>query len=189
MNWLKERGAAIAASWQERRYMLPSLIIAVSTLAGLAVTGLNRAGVNLSWLLPWLFGLFVAVVLGILWILEYTVKLRKQIRGTRVGLSELREEGVGIRNAGMHPFPNPSSWTAWQESALDWEGRVIEKIKEINEADAVWFKTLDVVPNPRLPLSLTKPPETWQAERRKLYGEHDFRLKRLGEMIQNLWRD
>ena len=189
MGWISDRGAVLAAAWKEKRYLLPSLMLAVSAVVGLAVAGLKKIGVEIDWLLPWFAALVVALFLGALWILEYTVTLRKQISGTRVGLSELRQEGVKIRNDGITPFPDKSTWEDWRVLALDWNKRVINKIKEINEADGVWFETLDVVPSPRINLYLKEEPELWQDDRIKLYGEHDCRLKRLGEMIRNLWRD
>ena len=139
MGWFTDRGAALAAAWKERRYMLPSLIIAISGAVGLAVALLKKVGVEIDWLLPWLSALAVALFLGTLWILEYTVELRKQISGTRVGLSELRQEGVAIRNDGRSPFSDISAWEDWRDLTLNWNNRVIVKIKKIkNDLYMVW---------------------------------------------------
>ena len=189
MGWISDRLAVVKAAWQERRYVLPSLIVAVAGVSGLLIALLQAQGLDLSGLLPYLVGLFIASLLGGFWIIEYAVKLRKQIRGTRVGLSVLRQEGVVIRNDGRRAFRDKSSWTEWEKRAKDWNLRVIEKIKEVNEADAIWYETLDVVPLPRLNFAKTSAREFWEDEQERLYGWHDFRLKRLGEMIQSLWRD
>jgi hypothetical protein len=189
MGWFGERKAAFRAAVRERQYVLPSLTLFVAAIAGIVVGQLQEMGLDLNPVLPYLVGLFVVAIFLVFIILEDNVKLRNTIRGTRTDLSILREEGVGIRNRGVHPFKDEVSWTNWRESADHWSDKTIEKIREVNEADAVWFRTLDVVPPPRLEMYGRVPGEPWLENRKKRFQELDFQVKRLGEMIRELWRD
>ena len=142
MGWLEDRTTSVNNALGPKRYMLVPLIGAIVVFVDWAAARLAEAGVSkLTGVPSWAIGLFVALFMVAWWLLEYSVKLRRQISGTRVDLSELREEGVKIRNKGIEPFSNEPDWKTWKNSADEWEVRVIGKIKKINEADGVWFKT------------------------------------------------
>ena len=187
MVWIAESWAVFKAALGVKRYII---WISFASFAGVItwwLTYLSEVGVNISpgSLLPWVSAFATILIVIVLALLDYAVKLRRRMGGARIKLSHLREEGVRIRNAGNNQFADQSSWLRWQESALDWDKKIIDAIKEVNEADAIWFSVLDVVPSPRIPFYRTHDPSD---PHEKLYREHDFRLKRLGAMIQNLWR-
>ena len=183
MGWLRDRGRVLSAAWGAKRYMLIPLSGTIGGFLYWAAGKLSEVGVGgLLGIPAWFFGLFVAVLIGLWWLLEYAVKLRRTIGGARVDLSRLRKEGVELRNEGMQA-KNITSLSAWMASVSDWNMRVIKAIKKVNEADAEWFSVLDVVPRPRLKFT------AMNADHSKAFNEHDFRLKILGEMIQNLWRE
>ena len=60
---------------------------------------------------------------------------------------------------------------------------VIENIDMIDKGCAEWFRVLDIVPAPRLEGN-----SYWGNQVTKIYAEHDLRLKRLDDLIQELWR-
>lgn len=194
-DWITERSDVFKISLGARRFVLPSLVLFVATVVSIVAAYFGGRGVD--WLtalpawVPFVVGLFVAHMMITWAVVEYAVKLRRQIRGTRVGLSSLRKEGVDLRNRGREPILDEAIWKAWERDVKDWNDRVIATIKDVNEADAIWFSVLDVVPPPRIAPFATDPPtkELWVADRFRLYSWHDLRVCRLGEMIRELWRD
>jgi hypothetical protein len=88
---------------------------------------------------------------------------------------------VALRNrAGDAADTADVGWPEWEEQAAEWTQRVIETIRQLNEADAEWFATLDVVPAPRIPLK-----SVWYSESKgHLYAMHDFRLVKLEQLIK-----
>lgn len=178
-----------------KRFLLAPIISTVIGAAAWASQKLAEFDIGyVEEILSVLVGLLVAAILFFLWVWDYAVKLRGQIRGTRVELSRLRAEGVELRNAAIAIFSTQTEFDEWKKKALEWNKRVIEEIRKINEADAEWFSILDVVSPPRIAMANQSPPQTvasmgWQGAQIKLYKEHDCRLARLGDMIRNLWRD
>ncbi len=102
-------------------------------------------------------------------------EIARRAYGARDTLSELRTSGVELRNQGMHLGVDIA---AWDRASLAWAEKVIAAIKQIDEPDAEWFKTLDAVPAARVrPLQL-------DAAHHKSFREHDYRLVRLEELIK-----
>lgn len=130
-----------------------------------------------------------AVVLAFcFWVtLEYALKLTRKISDGRVKIAQLRNSGVEIRNRGRRTVFDHASWERWRKEALSWNDEVIRELREISIADALWFSVLDVVPPPRIPPEVVPGGED-SAAFVKLFGEHDVRLSRLGEMIRELWK-
>lgn len=148
------------------------------------------------WGVPdWVWALWGGTLVLLFFIIEYATRLRLRIRGVRVGLSKLRTEGVNIRNDGEWVFQTQNELNAWQAKVIDWNKRVIEEIRKINEADAEWFSVLDVVGPPRVPIKLNQITYqmlqilTWVDDQQRIYTQHDNRLSRLGEMVRSLWRE
>lgn len=190
MGWIRDRWAVLQISLGFRRFLLVPIFGAVVTGVDWLVGRLAMADMgSLIGVPSWAVGLYAATLLVLWWVLEYAVKLRKQIRGTRVELSRLRSEGVGLRNLGMSMFPTQADFDKWKDETVNWNDGVIEEIRKINEGDAEWFKVLDVVETPRLLIDIKPPAPDWMEDHKKHFQNHDFRLKRLGEMIQHLWRD
>ena len=75
-----------------------------------------------------------------------------------------------------------AAWQIWTERASKWNEDVIGELMKVSEGDAEWFSILDVVDPPRL----TSPQSKGGDGDR--FAMHDFRLKRLGDMIRELWR-
>ena len=192
MGWANDRWEAFREGLGQKRYTIPIFIKTVLFVA--AAVFLYFIGYKMSMSNQILFGIVVLLAILFWVMLEYAVKLRKQIRGTRVGLSELREKGVELRNEGREVMATQAAWDDWRKRAEKWNADVIQKIGEISQADAIWFSILDVVPNPRIPIGKNNLQETierrpWIKEHERLYHMHDFRVARLGEMIRELWRD
>lgn len=184
MEGIKRRFSIIRVALGSRRYLLAPVFGSIAGFFSWLADEFNKAGMNaLVGFPPWAVATIVMLLMIAWWLLEYAEKLQTQISGTRAHLSALLSKGVEIRNDGRGKFPDQDSWIAWEESAVNWNSEVIEAIRKVNEADAQWFAVLDVVPSPRLKFDPTHIAHT------KLYREHDFRLKRLGDMVQNLRRD
>jgi hypothetical protein len=109
------------------------------------------------------------------------------MRGARFELAKLRTEGVAIRNEGRS-ISHKQVLSKWEKKVGDWNSAVISSMGEINQADAEWFSVMDVIPDARLPIENTIPNDlTASAVHHKLYREHDFQLRRLGEMLYEIW--
>lgn len=131
----------------------------------------------------WILGFASALAFLFAWMFAYAHKLRRQIQISRVELSKLRKRGVALRNEGKSLFSSNSEFLEWSQNTKDWHKEVYESLKKISEADAEWFETLDVVPQPRIPLLNSFITNT-QIDR---YRQLDFQVRRLGEMIRELW--
>jgi hypothetical protein len=95
----------------------------------------------------------------------------------RLRLAQLRTEGVVIRNRVSEVTPDmDAAWIAQTES---WNTRLIQVIKRHDRPDAEWFRTLDIVPLPRIILAPTDRPDLFHH-----YAMHDRRLERLDQLIQ-----
>ncbi len=92
----------------------------------------------------------------------------------RLNLSQLRTEGVEIRN-------NAGALAAsdFCSQAGEWANETVYQIENIDPPDAEWFKTLDAVPPPRV-----APPSGLSGEALKCFGELDFGLTKLEELIR-----
>lgn len=193
MGAAREHWEAIRVGLGFKRFLLVPVLGVLITGADIVAPKLLAFGFGgLIGVPSWAIGTFFGTVLVTYWLLEYVVDLRRQIFGTRVSLSKLRSEGVSIRNKGAKRFQTLEAYEEWHESVLDWNDRTISEIRKINEADAEWYAVLDIVEPPRLPIEVSKsfrPALPWDELHDVNYRQHDFRLKRLGEMIQNLWRD
>ena len=131
----------------------------------------------------WILGVTVALFLLFYWLLEYAVKLRRQIKGARAELASLRSLGVEIRNHGLQ-LRDEAAWKDWAIAAENWNKEVYKSLQKISEADAELFRVLDVLPSePRVPyIPLNE-------DHKKLLSEHDCRLDRLGTMVYSRWRE
>jgi hypothetical protein len=163
----------------------------VADIAKLAL--LAAAAVYLYWfgrrMTPYEVALTVAAVLLVLFfwvVLEYALKLTRQISDARLSLAALRADGVTLRNC-HGAVTDKASFEAWAKKVNAWRDTVQRELEKISKSDAAWFSVLDVVPPARIP------PPQWHSSRKdwsafaKLYGEHDCRLARLGDMIRELW--
>ena len=102
-------------------------------------------------------------------------ELARNAYGARDVLSALRADGVELRNQGLRLGVDIA---AWDRASTAWSDKVAATIREIDPADAEWFRTLDAVPAARVqPLEL-------DARHLKSFREHDFRLVRLEELIK-----
>ena len=132
----------------------------------------------------WILGLTFDFGWFFVFALKRVIQLNRQIKDARVAISSLREAGVELRNRGSTKLKTNADWESWRDETIQWEKDVYEAIKKISVADAEWFKTIDALPLiPRV--QLVKPINSDTHPKR--YREHDFQLKRLGEMIRDLW--
>jgi len=183
ISYLKERWAVLKEALGASRYGLPNLVRGLVVLIGAAY--LWAYGHAMTWLEL----TFVSCAVGfsiLFWVLlDYCVKLTKQIREGRVQLSSLRKRGVELRNYGQGQVTSDASYDRWAADTLQWEKDVVAAIAKISAADAEWFEIMDVVPRPRLPLNISG--VTNQQVHVERYNQLDYQLKRLGEMIRDLW--
>jgi hypothetical protein len=188
MGWIRERWAAFSAAAGPRRFIIGAVISVIIGISDHLWSWLgNTSMAKLLGIPSWAVAIIVALLLISYWLLEYLVQLRRRIRGARAELAELRKDGVALRNEGRS-ISDKATFAKWKKATLDWDEKVIAAIKKINEADAVWFSVLDVVPEPRLPIEDTSQVDLiLSAAHHKAYREHDYRLRRLGEMLYELW--
>ena len=131
----------------------------------------------------WILGAASALLFLTIWFFSYAHKLRTKIQISRVFLARLRTQGVELRNNGRIGLVDNEDFEHWERDTLEWHKNVYEALKQISVADAEWFGNMDVVPDPRLDLQNPVNTDTHP----KRYREHDFQVKRLGEMIRDLW--
>jgi len=93
----------------------------------------------------------------------------------RLLLAQLRTAGVEIRNRGLQL--SHTDLDKWLGEVAKWRDTVTRTIEAIDPADAEWFRTLDAVPPARIPLS------TWVPDHAKAYGELDFMLRKIEQLI------
>ena len=62
------------------------------------------------------------------------------------------------------------------------ESLAISLVAQIDPADAEWFRILDVVPEPRVPLYM--PRKHAEGAHLKAHREHDFRLCKMEQLIE-----
>jgi hypothetical protein len=184
MSFISDRWAILKEALGAARYGLPNIVRVVVALAALAYIGWY--GYAMTWLET--AGLLGTVTFFLLFwaMLEFCLKLTKQIREARVDIAKLRRSGVELRNFGQNKIADGATFDKWCADTLQWEKDVVAGIAKISVADAEWFAIMDSYPDkPREPL---KRPFTPRAEsHRERYEQHDFQLMRLGEMIRDLW--
>jgi len=101
----------------------------------------------------------------------------------RLRVAELITEGAGLRNEATGDY-NPFSaeeMIGWCGRATAWHNVVLDTLKKVSAADAEWYRTLDVVPAPTIPLA--EPPCGTDEDGRRLYAMHNFRLKKLEQLV------
>lgn len=166
-----------------RRYLLGSLTVAVVSFFDWIKPYFEGAGMTQLIGVPsWAVGIVVALCFVCYWLLDYAHKLRVGIELSRVELSRLRRKGVSLRNTGRSKITNNDEWFAWETETIEWQKEVYESLKKISMADAEWFDTMDVVPPPRLNLE-----NRISDAHQDRFWQHDYQVKRLGEMIRDLW--
>ena len=185
MKALSDRWHVFTTALGSRRYAvadIAKLAVVVATAAYLYWYGRQMSAVEIALtILAVLFALFFWIVL------EYALKLTRQISDARLSLAELRAAGVRLRNDTYETVTDKRTFEKWEKKVTVWTKKVHRELEKISKSDAVWFSVLDVVPPPRIH------PPTWATGHadyppfEKLYGEHDCRLARLGDMIRELW--
>jgi hypothetical protein len=138
------------------------------------------------------FGILVAIVCVVLFLiawllLEYALKLTRQISDARLRLAELRAKGVKLRNCALGTVTDGVSFDRWRRQVERWRKQVERELEKISKSDAVWFSVLDIVPPPRIAPVMLPPVQRDADAFLKLFREHDLRLRRLGKMIRDLW--
>lgn len=176
----KDRGSALNEALGPRRYMLGALTGAVIGFADWAASRLGQFGVGSLFGLPsWAVGVIAAVLVVVWCLVDRLAQTERRMKGARIDLSKLRSEGVKLRNDGMEV--TTATWEEWRTMTEDWNKRTIACIGKIDQGWAEWFSVLDVVPTPRVEGVRLNGPQI------KAFNEHDCRVSRLGELIQDLW--
>ena len=176
MSFISDRWAIFKEALGASRYGLPNFIrFAVVIIAAIY---LYRYGHVMNWVET--FGVIGTVTFSILfWVmLEYCLKIIKQIREARVEIAKLRRSGVELRNCGQSRVIDEATYDKWCADTLQWEKDVVAAIAKISVADAEWFAIMDSYPDaPRKPL--LKPFAPREKSHRERYEQHDFQLARL----------
>jgi hypothetical protein len=185
MRAVSDRWRVFQTALGSRRYALADLFkLVLAVAAALYFYWYGRTMTAFEWTASGV----VVILAFFFWVtLEYALLLTRKISDGRVRIAELRNKGVEIRNRGRRTVHDRPSWEAWKTEVLSWNDDVIRELREISVADALWFSVLDVVPTPRLHPEQVPGGEDKTAFL-KLFGEHDARLARLGEMIRQLWK-
>lgn len=167
-----------------RRYLVAAIFFSVTALFDRIASWLKGGSMmDLIGMPSWAAGIIVLLLFFLYWTIERLVLLDRRMSGARAELAKLRSEGVEIRNDGVE-IKDEGAWRQWEKAANEWSEKVYVNLRKISEADAEWFRVLDVVPvTPRVPHI------PFNKEHTKLFGEHDCRVDRLGSMVYNLWRE
>jgi hypothetical protein len=177
MEWLQAFNKAAGV----RRYVIGGAVSIAVALFDWIKPYLVGAGMSpLIGVPSWVLGAAVALGFVVYWLLERLVKFERQLKGAKFNLARLRAQGVALRNEGRNEL-SAGAWEIWKGRASKWNDDAIVELRKISEGDAEWFSILDVVPPPRLasPQSIGGDGDD--------FAMHDFRLKRLGDMIRELW--
>ena len=185
MSLISERWAIFKEALGASRYGLPNFIrLAVVVVAAIY---LYRYGHAMNWIETAGVVGTVSFLILFLVMLEFCLKLTKQIREARVELSKLRRRGVELRNIGQK-ISNAETFDKWVADTNQWHNDVVACISQISAADAEWFAILDSYPDiPREPIKEAFMRDGNEFEHNKRFAEHDFQLARLGNMIRDLW--
>lgn len=173
-----------------RRYTIGALFIGVIGFIDWFYDKLEAADImtQLIGIPSWIVAIWFLAFLIIWWLLEYVVRLRRQIKGSYLELAELRKSGVELRNLGRHLISSKVSWAQWESDVINWNTNVIACLEKANEAAAEWFGTLDVVPGRMRVKILEHLADKKESNAHiKLYKEHDFSLVRLERLIWTIW--
>lgn len=101
----------------------------------------------------------------------------------RLRIAELITEGAGIRNEATdhyNPFTHDEA-VGWSNRASAWHNVVLNTLKSVSAADAEWYRTLNEVPNPAIPMA--KPMAGMDDDILQIYAMHNFRLKKLEQLV------
>ena len=90
MGWFRERLSVIVDGVGARRFTIGAIFTAVVTLVVYLANALNEPAM-VSRFVPWLIAVVVLAILVAWWIVEYAVKLRRQLRGA-VDLEQVTAE-------------------------------------------------------------------------------------------------
>jgi len=143
---------------------------------------------------PISFALLTGLTISSWGMLLVSGELRKRVERSdahRLLLGQLRTEGVAIRNEVLDPpggYLTDSEWSDWEQRATEWARKSTAAVKGFSAADAEWFRTLDVVGPPRIPMPPQRGDDAIQAQRYPSYAMHDCHLARLDQLIQKYWK-
>ena len=183
MKWLKKRFTAFVNAAGQRRYLLGALTV---TILGISDSFLgyflNTNLQELTDIPSWCFSVLLAILITWYWLLEYIVELRAVRNGAFQKLGQLREAGVSLRNRIQEEVHSNKGVDvkAYIEDIAAWHKSVEEELRVIDEGAAIWYRTLDVMPAPRVIL-LTNNPKLAHH-----FRMHDRRLANLGTLIRDM---
>jgi hypothetical protein len=161
-----------------RRYLIGST---VTLLVGLFDRFIPMGLREVLGVPSWAVGVLTALGFIVFWLLQRLVELERRMRGARLKLAQLRAAGVALRNEARTPL-DLEAFADWKLRIAAWNMEVVAEIRKVSEGDAEWFSILDIVETPRIPIHVSLQGDDLD------YRMHDLRLKRLGDMIYNLWR-
>jgi hypothetical protein len=159
-----------------KSFSLPqiALIVAIALIgAGVGIAANPDAKNEYGWAL-----LIVGCVFTVIAIVGYVRKTRIERGLSRVlsRLTELREQGVNIRNDGMS-LKGEDELASWIMRVDDWNKAVMGEIGKISKNDALYFKTLNLVPQLGFNCQILN------HQHLKYLNEHNERVRRLEELI------
>lgn len=158
----------------------------MATLNWLLVGKLGVIPISLEISLPllttaWAPPLILAVLIGgPVWIVFLLGRGRREdvsdLEEARWQMVRLRKVGVAIGKQGRELAR--TELESWIGQVREWQRNVIEAIEIYSLGDAEWFAELDRVPAPRVAAKVAAP------EHQTHYREHDYRLVRLEELLE-----
>ena len=101
----------------------------------------------------------------------------------RLRIAELITEGAGIRNEALdeyNPFTHPEL-VGWANRVQAWHNVVLSTLKSVSAADAEWYRTLNEIPPPAIPMA--EPSEGADENGLKVYAMLNFRLRKLEQLV------
>jgi hypothetical protein len=146
MAWMKGWFGALAGALKPHPYLFA--LLAATTAAFDFVRPFAKRNFDLQ-ILPEvpspLLAIIVILALFVILLVNRLAAITEQISIARVSIAKLRVEGVALRNEGCS-ITTDDAWIGWEKAVLAWERNVIAALRQISEAHAEWFGTLDIVP-------------------------------------------
>jgi hypothetical protein len=132
MGWFGDRISAFSDGIGPRRFALGAVLVAVTTAVKYAASRWLGPGMSLDFP-PWMAGALVLLLLIAWWMLEYAVRLRRQLRGavnletSLDTLSQYFDEGNSqLFNARI---TNAAEYGTWKAEWKQWDQKVKDHIE------------------------------------------------------------
>jgi hypothetical protein len=161
MGWAKERWTAFSEGVGARRFAVGAIFAAVVAAADHIKSALRHPGMIFNFP-SWTLGVFVLAIIVSWWLLEYAVKLRRQLKGAadlEAALDTLSkyfdEANNQIFNA---PIKSETEYGAWKVQWRQWHEKVEQHLEgTLGLRERNLFKNIVLFPQVSIPHNFSAP--------------------------------